>query len=82
MKLLAFAASNSRESINRQLVDYAVGLLADGQIEGVPAGALEISSLDLNDFEMPIYSIDRQNADGIPQPAHDFYTCSVRRMRC
>ena len=73
MKLLAFAASNSRESINRQLVDYAVGLLADGQVEGVPAGALEISSLDLNDFEMPIYSIDRQNADGIPQPAHDFY---------
>ena len=73
MKLLAFAASNSRESINRQLVDYAVGLLADGQIEGVPAGALEISSLDLNDFEMPIYSIDRQNADGIPQPAHEFY---------
>lgn len=73
MKLLAFAASNSRQSINRQLVDYAVGLLADGQIEGVPAGALEISSLDLNDFEMPIYSIDRQNADGIPQPAHDFY---------
>ena len=73
MKLLAFAASNSRQSINRQLVDYAVGLLADGQIEGVPAGALEISSLDLNDFEMPIYSIDRQNADGIPQPAHEFY---------
>ncbi|WP_420438123.1 NADPH-dependent FMN reductase [Candidatus Poriferisodalis sp.] len=73
MKLLAFAASNASHSINRQLVDYAVGLLADGQIEGVPAGALEISSLDLNDFEMPIYSIDRQNADGIPQPAHDFY---------
>lgn len=73
MKLLAFAASNASQSINRQLVDYAVGLLADGQIEGVPAGALEISSLDLNDFEMPIYSIDRQNADGIPQPAHDFY---------
>ncbi len=73
MKLLAFAASNASQSINRQLVDYAVGLLANGQIEGVPAGALEISSLDLNDFEMPIYSIDRQDADGIPQPAHDFY---------
>ena len=73
MKLLAFAASNASQSINRQLVDYAVGLLADGQIDGVPAGALEISSLDLNDFEMPIYSIDRQNADGIPRPAHDFY---------
>ena len=73
MKLLAFAASNSSQSINRQLVDYAIGLLADGEIEGVPAGALEISTLDLNDFEMPIYSIDRQEAGGIPQAAHDFY---------
>lgn len=73
MKLLAFAASNSSQSINRQLVDYAIGLLADGEIEGVPAGALEISTLDLNDFEMPIYSIDRQEAAGIPQAAHDFY---------
>ena len=73
MKLLAFAASNSSQSINRQLVDYAVRLLQDGLIEGVAADAVEISSLDLNDFEIPIYSIDRQNADGIPQPAHDFY---------
>lgn len=73
MKLLAFAASNSSQSINRQLVNYAIGLLEGGQIEGVRADALEISTLDLNDFEMPIYSIDRQNADGIPQQAHDFY---------
>lgn len=74
MKLLAFAASNSSQSINRQLVDYAIGLLADGQIEGVAPDALEISTLDLNDFEMPIYSLDRQGAGGIPQPAHDFYS--------
>ncbi|WP_419554559.1 NADPH-dependent FMN reductase [Candidatus Poriferisodalis sp.] len=73
MKLLAFAASNSSQSINRQLVTYAVRLLQDGHIEGVPSGEVEVSTIDLNDFEMPIYSIDRQNADGIPQPAHDFY---------
>ena len=73
MKLLAFAASNSSQSINRQLVDYAIRLLTEGQTEGVPADEVEISTIDLNDFEMPIYSIDRQNADGIPQPAHDFY---------
>ena len=73
MKLLAFAGSNSSQSINRQLVDYAIGLLASGEIEGVPADALEISTLDLSDFEMPIYGIDRQEAGGIPQPAHDFY---------
>ena len=73
MKLLAFAASNSSQSINRQLVDYAIRLLTEGLVEGVPADEVEISTIDLNDFEMPIYSIDRQNADGIPQPAHDFY---------
>ena len=73
MKLLAFAASNSSQSINRLLVDYAVGLVTSGEIEGVPAGAVEISTLDLNDFEMPIYSLDRQEAGGIPQPARDFY---------
>lgn len=73
MKLLAFAASNSSQSINRQLVDYAIGLLQGGEIDGVDPDALEISTLDLNDFEMPIYSIDRQEAGGIPQPAHDFY---------
>ncbi|WP_419863652.1 NADPH-dependent FMN reductase [Candidatus Poriferisodalis sp.] len=73
MKLLAFAASNSSQSINRQLVDYVIGLLQGGEIDGVDPDALKISTLDLNDFEMPIYSIDRQEVGGIPQPAHDFY---------
>ena len=73
MKLLAFAASNSSQSINRQLVDYALGLLQGGEIDGVDPDALEVTTLDLNDFEMPIYSLDRQEADGIPQEAHDFY---------
>ena len=27
----------------------------------------------LNDFEMPIYSVDREVATGVPQLAHDFY---------
>ena len=73
MKLLAFAASNSSQSINRQLVDYALGLLQGGEIDGVDPDALEVTTLDLNDYEMPIYSLDRQEADGIPQEAHDFY---------
>ena len=32
----------------------------------------EINILDLNDFEMPIYGIDREKESGIPQLAHDF----------
>lgn len=61
-KLLAIGASNSRHSINRQFALWAASELENVQIE----------SLDLNDFEMPIYSIDRENESGIPQRAQDF----------
>jgi len=63
MKILAFAASNSRSSINKSLVTYAASLLEDA----------EVDLIDLNDYEMPIYSTDRENESGIPQLAHDFY---------
>ena len=68
MKLLAFADTNSTQSINRHLVDYAVDVLTDAIGDD-----LEVATIDLNDYEMPIYSVDRENADGIPQLAHDFY---------
>lgn len=68
MKLLAFAATISSASINRHLVDYAVDVLCDDL-----GTDLDVETIDLNDFEMPIYSADRQNDDGIPQLAHDFY---------
>jgi chromate reductase, NAD(P)H dehydrogenase (quinone) len=32
-----------------------------------------VEVLDLNNFEMPIFSIDRENESGIPQLAQDFY---------
>ena len=63
MKLLTFAASNSRQSINKQLVTYAASL-----VEGA-----EVEVLDLNDFEMPIYSGDREAESGIPPEAHAFF---------
>ena len=63
MKLLAFAASNSKYSINKQLVVYATGLMKD----------VEIELLDIHDYEMPIFSIDRENENGIPELAHRFY---------
>ena len=34
---------------------------------------VEIEILDLNDYEMPIYSIDRENSGGIPEQAHAFH---------
>lgn len=63
MKLLAFAASNSKKSINAQLVNYAVGILED----------VDAEILDLNDFEMPLFSVDRETEWGIPELAHRFY---------
>ncbi|MFK7915345.1 MAG: NADPH-dependent FMN reductase [Pseudomonadales bacterium] len=63
MKILAFAASNSTQSINRQLLGYASTL-----IEGA-----EIEMLDINDYEMPLYSSDREAAHGIPDEAQRFY---------
>ncbi|MBL4799918.1 MAG: NAD(P)H-dependent oxidoreductase [Oleispira sp.] len=63
MKLLAFAASNSRSSINKSLVTYAASLVENA----------EVDLIDLNDYEMPIFSSDRENESGIPQLAHDFY---------
>lgn len=67
MNILAFAASNSRTSINRALVDHATARLQ--QI--VPGTRVE--TLDLNDHEMPIYSIDRERDGGIPAPARDVF---------
>lgn len=60
--IVAFAASNSKQSINKRLVKYTTSLLEN----------VSINLLDLNDFELPIYGIDLENEKGIPQNAHDF----------
>ncbi len=62
-KILAFGASNSSDSINKQLAKYAASLFKGATVDLV----------DLNDYEMPIYSKDREKKDGFPQLAHDFY---------
>ena len=66
MHVLAFSASNSSTSINRALVDHAARVL------GEVVDDLTVSTIDMNDFEMPLYSQDRQNDGGIPEPAHRF----------
>lgn len=63
MNVIAFSASNSSTSINQQLVRYAAKQL--------PTANVEI--LDLNDFEMPIFSEDREKASGQPDKAHLFH---------
>ena len=61
-KVTCFAASSSRNSINKQLVTYAAGLIEDADVE----------VLDINDFELPLFSVDREAELGQPQLAQDF----------
>lgn len=61
-KILAFGASNSRNSINKRLANWAANQLED----------VEVNLIDLNDYEMAVYSIDKEKENGIPQQAHDF----------
>lgn len=62
MKVLAFAASSSTKSINKMLVTYAVSLLVDAEVE----------ILDLNDYELPLFSVDKEEEIGQPSLAKDF----------
>lgn len=62
MKVIAFAGSTSKASINKQLVTFAASYFKED--------ALEI--LDLNDFEMPIFCIDKEIENGIPKKAFEF----------
>lgn len=62
--ILAFAGSNSSDSINKQLATYAASLVED----------VKTTILDLNDFDLPIYSKDLEGAQGIPDNAKTFFT--------
>ena len=63
-KILVFGASSSKSSINKQLAIYASTLFKN----------VDVEILDLNDYEMPIYSIDLEKSNGIPNLAHNFYS--------
>jgi len=62
MKVIAFGASTSKESINKLMASYAANLI-DGA---------EVELLDLNDFQVPLFSQDKEAEIGQPQPAKDF----------
>ena len=68
MKILAIPATNSRNGINRQLLGYAARLLEDGLVPNA-----EVEILDINDYEMPIYSTERHEKNGIPEQARRLY---------
>lgn len=61
-KILAFGASSSRNSINKQFATFAANQIKEARVK----------VLDLNDFEMPIFSVDKEKANGIPDLAIEF----------
>lgn len=67
MKILAIPATNTPDGINRKLIGHAAALLEGGLVPDV-----EIEIVDLNDYEMPIYSGARE-AEGIPEPAQRLF---------
>ncbi|SON53245.1 NADPH-dependent FMN reductase [Vibrio tapetis] len=64
MKIIAFSASSSRESINKKLVTYAASL-----VEGA-----DVEVIDINEYEMPLFSEDREKELGQPELAKAFFS--------
>lgn len=54
MKIIAFAGSPSKHSINKKLATYAASLFDNADVE----------ILDLNDFQMPLFSVDIEKEIG------------------
>jgi len=67
MKIVAFGASSSSKSINKQLATYAANLAATTQVN------VNVEVLDLNDFELPLFSQDKEAELGQPEAAKAFY---------
>ena len=63
-KIIAFGASSSKSSINKQLATYTANQFQNASVE----------ILDLNDYEMPIFSIDKEKENGIHPLAQEFYS--------
>jgi chromate reductase len=62
MKILAFAGSNSSTSINKKLATYAARQFKGAHIE----------ILDLNDYPLPLFSVDVEKQIGQPEKALAF----------
>lgn len=63
MKIIAFGASTSRHSINRNFAAYVAAQFEQAGTE----------VLDLNDYPLPLFSIDLEKEEGIPENARRFH---------
>jgi NAD(P)H-dependent FMN reductase len=61
-KIIAFGASNSDQSINKQFAEFSASQLSN----------VDYTLLDLNNFELPVYSPDVEKETGVPVNALRF----------
>ncbi|MGL4629770.1 MAG: NADPH-dependent FMN reductase [Leadbetterella sp.] len=64
MKILAFGASSSRNSINQKLAKYTAQQFADA----------DINLFSLHTLDLPIYGIEQEGKNGIPSEIGVFVT--------
>jgi len=62
-RILVFGASNTKNSINKQLVQIAANRLSN----------TDNLFVDLNDYELPVYSVDLEREHGVHENALKFY---------
>ena len=58
-KILAFSGSSSAKSINQRLISHVARRLKEA----------EVSVIDIRDYPLPVYSIDIEQNEGIPENA-------------
>lgn len=63
-RILAFAASARKGSLNKMLLQTAVA--------GAEAAGIEVTLIDLADYPLPVLDLDIEEADGIPERARAF----------
>jgi len=56
-KIITLGGSTSKTSINKVFANYAASFLSD----------VEVEALDLNDYHVPMFSVDEEAANGIPK---------------
>ncbi|GET46163.1 NADPH-dependent FMN reductase [Capnocytophaga felis] len=60
MKVIAFGASTSKTSINQKLAEFAAKQISN-----------DVEVINLRDYEMPLFSVDKEKEEGIPAKASD-----------
>jgi chromate reductase len=66
MKIIAIGGSNSQQSINKHFATYAASLFENAEVE----------VLDLNDYAMPLFSVDLEKKVG----QHEFATAFLKKI--